>query len=248
MDRYKTMFRQDPMIAREIEYVKENIGKVETLDELLDDYRLTKVTLSAFGLEDQQYARAMIRKVIEEGTGNSKDFANQLVDTRYREMSEFIRYDYERLDRLKDPEWVNQLVDKFVQNEFEKDVGAADESLRLAMYFERKAPKMTSWYQIMGDKALYQAAQKMAGLPSEVGQMDIDKQAEIFKSKIDIKDFKNPQKMAKHLQTFLARADAESNQAMQNPTVQLMQAAANTGFGPLTTIDPTLFIGIKSFR
>jgi hypothetical protein len=46
----------------------------------------------------------------------------------------------------------------------------------------------------------------------------------------------------------LARADAESNQAMQNPTVQLMQAAANTGFGPLTTIDPTLFIGIKSFR
>lgn len=248
MDRYKSMFQEDPQVKREIEYVKANIGKIESLDDLLDDYRIFRFTLSAFGLEDQQYARAMMRKVIDEGTGSPTDFANQLLDTRYREMSEFIRYDYERLGRLKDPAWVDSLVDKYVTNEFEKAVGESNESLRMAMYFERKAPKMTSWYQIMGDKALYQVALKMVGLPSEAAQMDVDKQVEIFKKKLNINEFKDPVKLQKHLETFLARSDAENSTALSDPVVQLMQPVTNTGFGPIVTIDPTLFINVKSFR
>lgn len=247
--RYKDLLAKEPTVKNEIDYVKANIGKISSLDDLLDDYRVFRFTLTAFGLEDQQYARAMMKRTIEEGTGSPKDFANQLLDTRYREMSEFVRYDYERLGRLKDPKWVDQLVEKYVNAQFEKEIGQVDENLRMALYFERKAPKMTSWYQIMGDKPLYQAALKMAGLPKEAAQMDVDKQVEIFKKKIDIKDFRNPQKLAKHLETFLARADAESGAAVaKSPVVQLMQPASNNGFGPLVTIDPTLFIGIKSFR
>lgn len=246
IDRYKDLFRNQPEVKREIDYFRENIGKVESVDALVKDYRLLKTTLSAFGLEDQQFAKAMIKRVIEEGTNDKKDLANQFVDPRYKELAEAFNYPKNGLGMTQEPLWVSSIINKFVDNEFEKEVGAANENLRMAMYFERKAPKMTSWYQILGDKALYQVALKMAGLPKEAAQMDIDKQVELFKEKIPLKEFRDPEKLDKHINTFLVRADAEQNAALSNPTVQLMQGAAQmTGFSPIVSLDPTLFLGMK---
>ena len=41
-----------------MEYYRENIGKVETVDEFVDDSRLLNFALKAYGLEDMSYAKA----------------------------------------------------------------------------------------------------------------------------------------------------------------------------------------------
>ncbi|OCP00299.1 MULTISPECIES: DUF1217 domain-containing protein [unclassified Ensifer] len=75
---------QQPQIAREIEYYKENIGKVKTAEEFLDDYRLYSYAMKAHGLEDMTYAKAFMRKVLESDLSDDNSFANRLNDERYR--------------------------------------------------------------------------------------------------------------------------------------------------------------------
>lgn len=226
MARYKELFANEPTIRNEVEYFKENIGSVESLDDLVDDQRLLRVVLSAYGLEDQTFARAMIKKVIEEGTDDDSDMANQMVDSRYKELASGVAYDKRGLDNLREPLWQQAIIDKYIQNEFEVEVGNVNENLRLAMYFERKAPKVTNYYQLLGDKALYEVTLKAAGLPSEMSSMDIDKQVSILKEKFSLADLRDPEKLGKMIETFLVRADAEQNTAASNPTVQLMASSA----------------------
>ncbi len=72
---------------READYYKENIGKVGTIDEFLDDYRLYSYAMKAYGLEDMIYAKAFMRKVLESDISDANSFANQLTDTRYRDFA-----------------------------------------------------------------------------------------------------------------------------------------------------------------
>ena len=39
-------------VAREAQYYKDNIGKVKTVDEFVDNYRLYSYSMKAHGLED----------------------------------------------------------------------------------------------------------------------------------------------------------------------------------------------------
>ncbi|EKV26545.1 Flagellar basal-body rod protein FlgF [Caenispirillum salinarum AK4] len=242
IDRYRQIMREDPAIKRETDYIRENIGTKASIDEVTDDYRLWQSITTAFGLEDQAYAKAMLKKVIREGATDREAMANQMVDPRYKELASFFEYDKLGMLNAQSPKWVDKLVEKYETAQFEKAVGESNENLRLAMYFERKVKSVKSWYQILGDKAMYQVALKMGGLPKEYAQVDIDKQAEYFKDKLPLEDLKDPKKLEKLLQSFLARADAEDNSAMANPTVQIMQSATNTGFSPIVSIDPTLFL------
>ena len=70
--------------AREAAYYKENIGKVSSVDEFLDDYRLYSYAMKAYGLEDMTYAKAFMRKVLESDVSDPDSFANRLTDDRYR--------------------------------------------------------------------------------------------------------------------------------------------------------------------
>jgi hypothetical protein len=77
-----------PMVQREADYFRENIGKVTSIDELLDDYRLYNFAMKAYGLQDMAYAKAFMRKALEEGVSDPNSFANRLNDKRY---AQFVR-------------------------------------------------------------------------------------------------------------------------------------------------------------
>ncbi|MGQ3212802.1 DUF1217 domain-containing protein [Shinella sp.] len=73
--------------AREAAYYKENIGKVSTVDEFLDDYRLYSYAMKAHGLEEMTYAKAFMRKVLDSDISDANSFVNMLTDTRYRDFA-----------------------------------------------------------------------------------------------------------------------------------------------------------------
>ncbi len=75
---------EQTLVARETEYYKENIGKVTSVDEFLDDYRLYSYAMKAHGLEDMTYATAFMRKVLESDLTDDSSYANMLTDERYR--------------------------------------------------------------------------------------------------------------------------------------------------------------------
>jgi hypothetical protein len=51
MDSQKSAFNESNEIKRDTEYFKENIGSVESAEDLMSDRRLLSVALGAFGLD-----------------------------------------------------------------------------------------------------------------------------------------------------------------------------------------------------
>jgi hypothetical protein len=73
----------EPTVARETAYYEAHIGQVKSVDDLLGDQRLYAYAMKAYGLEEMTYAKAFMRKVLEEGAASAASFANRLADDRY---------------------------------------------------------------------------------------------------------------------------------------------------------------------
>ncbi|MGX4804618.1 DUF1217 domain-containing protein [Bradyrhizobium guangdongense] len=82
-----TRVAQQSDVSREAAYYKANIGKVHSVDDLMNDYRLYHYVTKAYGLEDMAYAKAFMKKVLQSDLTDPKSFANTLIDKRYRDFA-----------------------------------------------------------------------------------------------------------------------------------------------------------------
>lgn len=83
---------KQPITQRATEYFMENIGKVKTAEEFVNDHRLFNYAMKAFGMEDMAYAKAFMLKALNEGISNPDSFANKLADKRYAEFVGFFNF------------------------------------------------------------------------------------------------------------------------------------------------------------
>lgn len=200
---------QQPHNTREIEYYKQNIDKVKSIEDLLGDDRLYQFAMRAFGLDDMIYAKAFMRKVLDEGTDDQRSFANTLTDPRFREFAEtfnFKRYGETTIafDRTQ-----SGTVDRFIRQSLEVVAGEDNQGVRLALYFERKAATINSAFDILGDRALLQVVRTALGLPETISTLDIDKQAALITNRIDVEDFSDPDKVAEFIDRFTSLWELE---------------------------------------
>ena len=83
---------------RETKYYLENITKVKSIDEFVNNDRLFRYAMKAHGLEDMTYAKAFVIKALKEGVSDPDSFANKLTDKRY---AEFVTsYNFEKYGEL----------------------------------------------------------------------------------------------------------------------------------------------------
>ena len=216
-----------PFVQRETEYYLENIENVKSIDEFVEDRRLFNYAMKAFGLEDMAYAKAFMVKLLEEGVEDSGSFANTLSDQRYKDFAEtfdFARYGETTtvFDRTR-----QGTVDKYLRQTLEQDAGETNEGVRLALYFERKAPELTSMYGILADTALAKVVRTSFGLPESFALLDIDKQVEILGKKLDIEDLADPEELSKFLTRFTSmwEIDNPTTSSVSNLSILFGQPA-----------------------
>ncbi|CAO4141075.1 DUF1217 domain-containing protein [Methylorubrum aminovorans] len=365
----------EPSVARETAYYEANIGRVKTVDDFLGDQRLYTYAMKAYGLEEMTYAKAFMRKVLEEGAASSASFANRLADDRYTAFAKAFSfgqgvtvkgtdparfglpavaaslsapkrladtYDFSgraeasflvesRIDatttqsvtvRLNAKTLAGQVADlskvtpaeiaaavaaqidasalkgkvqaglaadgslffqttaltdfgadgraggtgldadtlvnaggtnrsltirnaplsaadklatdvgfgtdlgpdalaqtvtqAYLRQSLESEAGDADTGVRLALYFARKAPTLTSAYDILGDAALSQVANTVIGLPATSGAATSEalaRRADLIAKKIDVASLKDPGKLDAFVRRFAAIWDAQNNTA-----------------------------------
>ncbi len=241
-DRSLGQISKRPDVKREADYFLANIRTVKSADEFLKNDRLYQFAMTAFGLKDMIYGKAFMRKVLTEGIDGTRSFALQLSDPRFREFVEafnFARYGatataFERAQQ--------GTVDKFLRIRLEAEAGASDEGLRMALYFQRKAPAVSSIYGLMGDMALYKVVQTALGLPAAYSNAGIDKQAAFIRSRIDVKDFQDPAKLDAFISRFTARWQASNSTGV--PSVPRILA----GQSLLTTFDNSLLLSMQLLK
>jgi hypothetical protein len=221
----------EPQVARESAYYLAHIEGVKSIDDLLADTRLFGYAMKAFGLGDMAYAKAFMRKVLSEGIDRQDSLANSLTDPRYREFAEafnFARYGttttiFERTRQ--------GTVDRYVRQTLEEDAGAQNEGVRLALYFARKAPAVTSAYGLLADPALLKVTQTALGLSAATSAMDIDKQAALIGARLDIADLKDPDELAAFLDRFASLWELERGSAVAASPAVLFSQPLELGVG-----------------
>jgi len=224
-------FKATPALDRELTYFKDNISKIESVEDLVKDYTLFKVALGAFGMEDKIADKFFFKKVLEEGSEADGAFSLKLTDTKFREMAEAFGFGNASGPHVAESDFAQKITEAYQVRQFEKAVGESDSSMRLALNLEREigkyangpSPETTSWFQLMANPPLREVFETALGLPKSIGTLDIDRQREIFQEATDrvfgsksMDVFQDPENVDKLLRNFFA------------------QEQINSGPGPLT--------------
>ncbi|OQM77027.1 DUF1217 domain-containing protein [Manganibacter manganicus] len=203
----------DPATVKaETDYYLTKIGSVKSIDDLLADDRLYAYAMKAYALDPAEDGRDLMRSVLEGGIRDPKSLANTMDDKRFAAFAG--AFNFEELGENATTYSASQqpVVANYMRQTLEEDAGQTNQGVRLALYFQRKAPTLTNWYEVLADKALANVVRTAFGLPDSFASADIDKQVQLFEDRFDIKDFADPEKLG----TFLTRFT--SLYEINNPT------------------------------
>lgn len=227
-DSQQAAFEKAPEIQRDTDYFTENIGAVTSAKELVDDFRLLKVALGAFGLEDDIGNKYFIQKILEDGSLDPDALANKMSDKRYLELSKAFGFGDFSTPNTQLSDFPDTILDAYKTHQFEVAVGEQDSDLRLSMSLERDLgailKKNTTddgrWFSVMGNPPLRKAFETALGLPASFGSLELDlqlsgfrKRAESVFGESEVSQFSEPGKMEELNRMFLIRSQINAGGA-----------------------------------
>lgn len=222
-----SMEAKDAQVARETKYYQDHIGNVKSVDDFMKDTRLYNYAMKAYGLEDMAYAKGFMKKVLNEGVTDKNAFANKLTDSRFKAFATTFNFallgEYATTTKAA----TSDVVDKYIQQNFEDAAGQQDEGTQLALYFKRMAPTVKSAYDLLADKAMWTVAKTIFNFPTEMSSADIDKQKKAVDAKLNVADLQDPTKVDKLLKRFTAVWDATSSNSY-SPLLELFSSSSTT--------------------
>jgi hypothetical protein len=223
-------FEKGAALTREIAYFTENIGGVTSASDLVADRRLLKVALGAFGLEGEIDKKALVRKVLEEGTTDPRAFATRLSDPAWRKFSAAFGFGDLSGARTGDPGFARRITSLYKTRAFEVAVGGASNDMRLAMTFRREMAELSkgetgsSWFSVLGSKPLRAVMEKAFNLPPAFSQLDLDRQRDVMREKTsamfgdgNLSAFADPANTGKIIDRFLALSQLEGGASLSGP-------------------------------
>ena len=208
IDSQKSAFEKAPAAQRDETYYRATIASVGSAEELVADRRLLRVTLAAFGLQDDLPNRAYVQKVLESSVYDSGSFANRLTDKRYKAMAQAFSFADRTVPRNQLTGFADDILQKYRDRSFEQAVGDQNESMRLALALKgdlaalasQPSSEATRWYTVIGTPSLSSVFETAFNLPSSFGTLDIDQQVEVLRLRTEsltgadtIEQFSNPE-------------------------------------------------------
>ncbi|RVA03098.1 DUF1217 domain-containing protein [Mesorhizobium sp. M7A.F.Ca.US.001.02.1.1] len=230
-------------IKSETAYYLANVTNVKSVDDLMANSRLYNYVLSAYGLDPATESKDLIRNVLAGGIRDADSVANKMTNKAYAGLAAAFNFEqYGEAATTINPAQ-QPTVDKYMRQTLEEDAGQTNQGVRLALYFDRKAPTITSWYDVLADTALASVVRTVLGLPDSFATADVDKQAQLFEQKLDISDFSDPEKLGKFLTRFTSMYE------INNPTSSAVTSVSVLFAQPLTVgISTDLMMAMQKLR
>ncbi|GAA3062136.1 hypothetical protein GCM10010520_07970 [Rhizobium viscosum] len=213
--------------TKEVDYFGKTIPTVTSLDDFLADKRLTDLVLKANGLDPKKYDKDTLKKIFTSDPDDKKSYLNTTADARFKEIVASFNFDKDgnltraKMGTIQDKQAEANTQQQYVQMTLETQEGEKNDGVRLALYFKRKAGDVTSLYNILGDKALYQVIQTAYSLPKQISSMDVAKQVDLLGRFVKLEDLQDPKKVDKLVKRFTAMYDIQNN-TQQSPALQLL--------------------------
>ncbi len=218
-------------------YFATNIVKVSTVTDLLADSKLTNFILTANGIDPKTVSTATLKKAFASDPSNSKSFINTTDGAKFKSIVEAFNFGTDgkltdsKLGTAQNQGALAATNDLYLHQTLEDQQGETNPGVRLALYFQRKAPDINSIYDIMGDAALYEVVTTTYNLPSSISSMDVTEQAKMLGNFINVSDLKDPDKVNKLLQRFSAMYDLQNNTTSSTSPALSILTSSSSGVG-----------------
>lgn len=209
LTRYQSMIADEGAVKTATEYYKANIGKVTSISDFVNNYRLLSYALQAYGLGDQVNAKALVTKVLEGGVSSSKALANTLSNPNWAKFAKAFNFVADGASSISTSSAVTTTTSDYVEEKLEATEGKEDPGVELALYFQRVAPTVTSALGIMGDENLLDVVQTIFGLPPETGSTDIEAEASEISRLMPLSDLSNSKDLTELIDRFAAKYDLD---------------------------------------
>jgi len=219
----------------ETKYYDDAILRVGSLDDFLADERLVSYALMAGGVDPETVDTATLRKLFTSDLSDPESFANRDVGKELRDVA--ARFNFlpdgsigdQAASSVQTRADILETADKYLRQTLEENEGEENTGVRLALYFERTAPGISSAYDILADPALQQVVQVALGLAPETSATDVDAQAKYIEDHLDVTDFKDPEKLQKFLTLFTSMYDVQNGTSFDPSLVLLSGGSATIG-------------------
>lgn len=220
---------KDPVVRRATDYFREKLPEVSSANDLVGDYKMLRVALGAFGLDNDISNKAFIRKILESDLKDTSSLANRLADKRYLKFAQAFQ-------ARGTQQAADSISTAYVQRQFEARVGEGDESYRLALnarneltaFATRTSTDKTMWYEVLGNPPLRKVFEGALGLPDAVGSLPVDRQMEEFTSAAErvmgsssFSQFAKPEAIDRLMTRFLAMSQVQTQTASNRYTAAL---------------------------
>lgn len=259
---------RDPEIRREAAYYLANIGKVKTLDQFLQNYRLYSFAMKAFGLDDMIDSRGFMRRVLREGVADKNAFALKLEDERFATFAAAFNFkdygaDATKMETARDP-----VVARYKRSMMEANEGESNPAVRLALNFRRRIEGMTfkegapaagadpapsatkarraDVLSLLAEPALAEVLRTSLGMSREAAMGSLEKQVEQIGKRVNVAELKrDPKKLTQLIERFLMNWDLQNAAPENDPATLLFSDASDrlADNGPLIAALQTLRLG-----
>ncbi|TXI07160.1 MAG: DUF1217 domain-containing protein [Rhizobium sp.] len=225
-------------------YFATNIVNVTSVTGLLADSKLTNFILTANGIDPKSVDTATLKKAFASDPSDPKSFVNTTDGAKFKSIVEAFNFGTDgnltdtKLGTAQNQGALSATNDLYLHQTLEDQEGQTNPGVRLALYFQRKAPDINSIYDIMGDAALYEVITTTYNLPSSISNMDVDTQAKMLGNFVNVSDLQDPDKVNKLLQRFSAMYDMQNNTTSStSPALSILTgSSSNVGISADTLL------------
>lgn len=201
-------------VQRDVQYYKENIGGVKSLDDLFANGRLLNFVLGAYDLQDEAANVGKIRQILESDLSDTNSLANRMQDSRFLKLAGDINAASLGTASLTSGTLTDKIVEQYQELSYEKHLDEQAPGVRVALEFGRRIKDATSTYSLLGDSVLREVVTVASMIPKEIAYQDEDAQAAAVEAKVDYNELKTDTAASEKLvERYLALKDSDTSSA-----------------------------------
>lgn len=205
-----------PEVKNDTVYYLANIGKIKTVSQFVNNYRLFSYAMKAYGLADQVYAKALMTKVLNGGVTKSTALANTLSDPRYKAFATAFNFAAKGATATAATSATSEAASRYIEQTLEDNQAKANPGVANALYFKRNASSVTSIYGLLANPTMLNVVETAYGISTTLGQTDIDTQASVLSKVVKLSDFQNPSKVEALVERYTAAYDTNNSSQVTN--------------------------------
>lgn len=211
-----------PLITAFTEAAGARTDPYTDVSDFFGDFKVLLSTLNLMDLPRTDRFVPYTGRVLGSDAADPTSLINLEPDPRYSALQAALNFQPATTGHSYPDGFSEAMAQRYVDRQFEVQVGALDQSMRIALSFDRDLAEVvsksrtvnTGWYSVMSSGPLRAVFEAVFGLPDGFGTLDVDQQLVVFKDRAearygssDLADLSTPELRDRIRSDYLLRSD-----------------------------------------